>query len=65
MRYDSKPRTCSVGIATSYGLNGPASIPDRTRFFSSPQRPDKLWGPSTSYSMGMGALSPGVKGAGA
>jgi hypothetical protein len=33
----------SVGIAMGYGQNGRGSIPSRDkRFFSSPQRPDRL-----------------------
>jgi hypothetical protein len=35
-----------VGNATSYELDGRGSIPGRAkRFFSSPQRPDRLWSP--------------------
>jgi hypothetical protein len=51
-----------VGIATSYGLDGRGSIPGRgKRFFSSPQRSDRLWGsPSLLPSGYQGALYPGV-----
>jgi hypothetical protein len=35
----------SVGIVTGYGLNGPDSIRSSARFFSSPQRPDRLCSP--------------------
>jgi hypothetical protein len=35
----------SVGIATGYGLDDRSSVPDRgKRFFSTPQRPDRMWG---------------------
>jgi hypothetical protein len=38
-------RYSSFGITTGNGLDVPGSIPDSARFFSSPQRPDRLWGP--------------------
>jgi hypothetical protein len=41
-------RDSSVGIATSYGLNdGGIGVQDTvgSRIFSSPERPDRLWGP--------------------
>jgi hypothetical protein len=39
-------RNSSVGIATGYGLDGCGSIHDSgKRFFSSPQRQARLWGP--------------------
>jgi hypothetical protein len=35
----------SVGIATGYGLDGRDFIPERCKiFFSTPQRPGRLWG---------------------
>jgi hypothetical protein len=37
-------RDSSVGIATVCGLDGPSSFPGCARFFSSPERPDRLWG---------------------
>jgi hypothetical protein len=41
-----KNRESSIGIAAGYGLDGRDSIPDRAKiFFSTPQRPDRLWGP--------------------
>jgi hypothetical protein len=41
----------SVGVATGYGLDGRGSIPGRSkRHFSSPQRPDRLWGPPSLLS---------------
>jgi hypothetical protein len=50
----------------SYGLDGPGSIPDSVRIFSSPQRPDQLLGAHpASYPMGTGASFPGGKVAGA
>jgi hypothetical protein len=52
----------SVVIATDYGLEFPDSIPGRETFFSSPQRPDLLWGPPSLLSNGCRLLSPrGVK----
>jgi hypothetical protein len=57
---------CSVGIAKSYWLNGEGSIPGRVKiFFSSPQRPDLLWGPLRLLSNGRRELSPRGKAAGA
>jgi hypothetical protein len=57
----------AVGIATGYGLDDrevKVGVPVESRIFSSPHRPDQLWGPpnllSNGYSGG-GALSPGVK----
>jgi hypothetical protein len=42
-----------VGIATGYGLDGQGSIPGRCkRFFSSSQRPDRLWGLPSPLSIG-------------
>jgi hypothetical protein len=35
----------SVGIATGNGMDRKSSIPGSARIFSSPQRPDRLWGP--------------------
>jgi hypothetical protein len=55
-------RDISVGITTGYGLDSRGSIRGRIeRFFSSPQRPDRLLAlPSLLYS-GTRALSPEVK----
>jgi hypothetical protein len=43
----SRSRDSSVGIATGYRLDCPGPIPGSTRFFSSPQRQDRLWDPSS------------------
>jgi hypothetical protein len=40
----------SAGIATGYRMGGRTSIPRRSRFSSSPQRPDRLWGPPSLLS---------------
>jgi hypothetical protein len=45
----------AVGIAIGYGLDGRGvgvRVPVRARFFFSPQRPDKLWGPLSLLSKG-------------
>jgi hypothetical protein len=60
-----RSRDSSVGIALGYMLDDRGSIPGRDReFFSSPPRPDRLWGPpgllSNGYE-GEGVLSSGVK----
>ena len=49
-------RDSSVGIATSYGLDGPGSNPCAGEIFRT--RPDRLWGPINT--MGTGSF-PGVK----
>jgi hypothetical protein len=47
----------SVGIETGYGPDGRVSIPDRVqRLFSTPQRPDCLWGPLSLISNVYGGL---------
>jgi hypothetical protein len=43
-----RSRDSSVGIATGYGLDdqsGGNSSPGRVKIFTSPYRPDRLWGP--------------------
>jgi hypothetical protein len=43
-------RDSSVGLVTGYGIDGLGSIPSRAILFFSPQRPDRLWGPSSLLS---------------
>jgi hypothetical protein len=43
-------RDSSVGIATGYGLDGPGLIPGSVKYFSSPDRPDRLWDPPSLLS---------------
>jgi hypothetical protein len=41
----------SVGIVTSFGLKDRSSVSGRSkRFFSTPQRPDLLWDPTSLVS---------------
>jgi hypothetical protein len=56
-------RDRSVSIATGYWLDDRGSIHGNgKRFISSPQRPDRLWGPPRLLSNGYrGARSSGVK----
>jgi hypothetical protein len=60
-----RSRDSAVGIATGYGLDDRGvgvRVPVGSRIFSSPRRPDRLWGPPNLLSNGYrGALSPGVK----
>jgi hypothetical protein len=51
-------RYSSIGIATGYGLQGRGSILDSVRCFSSPQRPDRLWGSPTLLSHAYHGLFP-------
>jgi hypothetical protein len=51
----------SVGIVSDYGLDDrwvEVRVPVRSRIFSFPRRPDRLWGP---IQLVTGDLSPGVK----
>lgn len=52
------PMNCQFAVTKPilrYGLDGRVSISGRDKvLFSSPQRPDRLWGPSTPYLMGTG-----------
>jgi hypothetical protein len=55
-----------VGIATGYRLDGWGSIPARDkRVFSSPQHPDRLWGPPSLLSNVNSKIFPAIKAAGA
>jgi hypothetical protein len=61
-------RDSSVGIATGYGLVARGvgiRVPVGSRIFSSLRRPDRLWGPPTSYPMGTGDSFPWDKATGA
>jgi hypothetical protein len=51
----------SAGIPTGYGLDGPDSIPGRTKFFSSTQRPDRIWIPPSLLPNSTGGSFPGGK----
>jgi hypothetical protein len=54
-----------LSIVTGYGLDGPSLIPGRVKFFSSPQHPDRLWGPPSLLSNGYQGFFTGGKVAGA
>jgi hypothetical protein len=51
--FNTGSRDNSVGIAMGYRMDGRGSIPDTGKtLFSSPQRPDRLWGPPSLLSNG-------------
>jgi hypothetical protein len=59
----SRSRDSVVGIATGYGLDDggfEVRVPVASRIFSSPNRPDRLWGPPSLLSNGYRGLSPVV-----
>jgi hypothetical protein len=55
------PNDSLVCIVTGYGLNDRGvgvRIPEGSRIFSSPRRPDRLWGPPSLLSDGYKELFP-------
>jgi hypothetical protein len=68
--FSSKNSKCQdnvVGIVTAYGLDDRGVgvwVPVGSNIFSSPRRPDRLWGPPNLYPMGNGNSLPGGKAAG-
>jgi hypothetical protein len=58
--FDPLSRDSSVGIVTGYGLEYGAEVPVtvRSRTFSSPRRPDRLWGPPDLLSNGYREIFP-------
>jgi hypothetical protein len=59
-------RDSVVCIATGYGLNDRGvgvRVPVGSRIFSSPRRPDRLWGPPNLLSNGYRESFPGGKAA--
>jgi hypothetical protein len=54
-------RDSAIGIATGYGLDDRGvgdQVPLRSRMFSPPRRPDRLWGHTTYYPIGTGGYFP-------
>jgi hypothetical protein len=49
----------SIGIVTGYVLKGRGSIPGRDKVLSTPQRPDRLWGPLRLVFKGYQCYFPG------
>jgi hypothetical protein len=62
-QYDTNDSSV-VGIMTGYGLQDRevgVRVPVGSRIFSSPRRPDRLWGPPNLHLMGTGDSFPGGK----
>jgi hypothetical protein len=61
-------RIFHICIATGYGLDDQevrVRVPVGANIFTSPRRPHRLWGHTTSYPLGTGGSFPGGKAAGA
>jgi hypothetical protein len=64
--HSRKSKDGLFGIATGFGLDGQGSLPGRSKkFFSTPQRPDQLWGPPSLLCNGYQGSFPEGKAAGA
>jgi hypothetical protein len=58
-----KGRNSSVAIPMGYDVDGPCSYPGKATFFSSLQRPDRLWGSPSLLFNGYQGRFPGGKAA--